>query len=121
MKKSQTILTVFLLLSIIAFFLPWLNARVLIDGEDRSTTNYGYHYIIPLGARYTAPVAILCFIGFILSAYSLKETGKVRILNVLAGSLILIGAISAFFYTSSAALDEVAGRRRGMISNINSK
>jgi len=96
-------LAILLLLSIVSCFLPWLTAKVIIGEEDRSTTNYGYDYIVPLGARYSALVAILGVIGFILSAYSFKAVEKVRTLNVVAGILILVGAIAAFAYTTSAA------------------
>jgi len=109
MSKGQIVLAILLLLSIISCFLPWLTAKVVIGEEDRSTTNYGYDYIIPLGARYSAPVAILGVIGFILSAYSFKAVERVRMLNVIAGVLILVGAIAAFAYTTSAAMAEATG------------
>jgi len=100
MSRGQIVLAILLLLSIVSCFLPWLTAKVIIGEEDRSTTNYGYDYIVPLGARYSAPVAILGVIGFILSAYSFKAIERVRMLNVIAGILILVGAIAAFAYTT---------------------
>jgi hypothetical protein len=107
--KRQMPLVILLLLSIVSCFLPWLGAKVIIDGVDMSTTNYGFEYIIPLGAPYTTPVAILSVIGFALSAYSFKATERIKKLNVVAGILILIGAIAAFAYTSSAAIAEATG------------
>jgi len=109
-------LVILLLLSIISCFLPWITAKVIIGGEDRSTTNYGNQYIIPLGARYTVPVAILSVIGFILLAYSFKATQRIHMLRVIAGILILIGAIAAFAYTFSAAIAEATGALRYSIS-----
>lgn len=109
MSKGQIVLAILLLLSIVSCFLPWLTASVSVDGEDRSTANYGYHYIVPMGVRYTAPVAILSIIGFVLSAYSFNATEKVRRLNMVAGVMILVGAIAAFAYTFSAALGEATG------------
>jgi hypothetical protein len=109
MEKTQTILAILLVLSIVSCFLPWITANVRIGGEDRSSTNYGYEYIVPLGTRYTAPVAILSVLGFILSAYSFKATQRIRMLNVIAGILILVGAIAAFAYTFSAAIAEATG------------
>jgi hypothetical protein len=114
MEKGQTILAILLLLSIISCFLPWLTAKVVIDGEDRSTTNYGYQYIIPLGVRYTAmPMAILNVIGFILSAISFKAIERIRTLNVIAGILIMIGVALAFAHTLSAAMTAATGASRG--------
>jgi len=118
MEKAQTILAILLVLSIVSCFLPWITAKVTIDGEDRSTTNYGYEYIVPLGARYTAPVAILGVLGFILSAYSFKATQRIRMLNVIAGILILIGAIAAFAYTFSAAIAEATGSFNNLKRNV---
>jgi hypothetical protein len=110
MEKGQTILAILLLLSIISCFLPWLTAKVVIDGEDRSTTNYGYQYIIPLGVRYTAmSMAILNVIGFILSAISFKAIERIRTLNVIAGILIMIGVALAFAHTLSAAMTAATG------------
>ena len=109
MTKGQIVLAILLLLSIVSCFLPWLSADVRIDGEETSTTNYGYDYIIPLGAPYTTPVAILSVIGFVLSAYSFKATERIKKLNVVAGILILIGAIAAFAYSSNAAFAEASG------------
>jgi hypothetical protein len=111
MTKGQIVLAILLLLSIVSCFLPWLTASVSVDGEDRSrsTTNYGYQYLVPMGVLYTAPVAILSIIGFVLSAYSFKATEKVRRLNMVAGVMILVGAIAAFAYTFTAALGEANG------------
>jgi hypothetical protein len=109
MERKQIVLAILLLVSIISCFLPWLTADVTIDGEARSTTSSGYEYIIPLGALYTAPVAILCVIGFILSAYSFRATQRTKMLNIIAGVLILIGVFAAFSYTSSVALGEATG------------
>lgn len=109
MSKTQIILAIVLVLTIVALFLPWVTAEVAIDSEYVSTTNYGYNYIVPGGAPYAAPMAILCVIGFILSAYSFKATNKIRKLNVIAGILIFIGPIAAFAYTSGAAMAEASG------------
>jgi fluoride ion exporter CrcB/FEX len=109
MSKGQMVLAVLLLLSIVSCFLPWLTAKVTVDGEDRSTTNQGYQYIIPLGARYTIPIAIINIVGILLSVYSFKATENVRKLNIIAGILMLVGAIGAFAYTFSAALGEAGG------------
>lgn len=106
---GQAVLAIMLLLSVVACLLPWLTARVIIDGVNRSSYNYGYQYIIPLGARYTAPIAIANVIGFTLSAYSFKKPQKTRSLNILAGILILVGVIGSFSYTSSAILADKAG------------
>lgn len=109
MSKTQIILAVVLVLTIVALFLPWVTAEVAIDSEYVSTINHGYNYIVPGGAPYAAPMAILCVIGFILSAYSFKATNKIRKLNVIAGILIFIGPIAAFAYTSGAAMSELGG------------
>lgn len=112
MERDRILLAILLLLSVISCFLPWFTTKVTArhpwrDEEYTSTyTNYGYDYIIPLGARYTAPVAILNVIGFILSAYSFKATERIRKLNVRAGVLILVGAIAAFAYTLYAYITE---------------
>lgn len=109
MEKTQIILAILLVLSVISCFLPWMTADVTIGGQDRSSTNYGYEYIVPLGTRYTAPVAILSVLGFVLSAYSFRATQRIRMLNVIAGILILVGVIGAFAYTFSAAIAEATG------------
>jgi len=82
---------------------------VSIGDEEHSTTNYGIHYIIPMGVRYTAPTAILSVIGFVLSAYSFKATESVRKLNIIAGVMMLLGVIAAFIYTFNAAIGEATG------------
>lgn len=116
MSKTQIILAIVLVLTIVALFLPWVTAEVAIDGEYVSTTNHGYNYIVPGGAPYAAPMAILCVIGFILSAYSFKATNKIRKLNVIAGILIFIGPIAAFAYTSGAAVAAASGAGIASIS-----
>lgn len=93
-----------LVLSIIACFLPWLKMDAAVVGEEPIKRDiYGYDYIVPLGAPYTAPVAILNVIGFILSGYSFKRIRRIRMLNVLAGLLILVGVATSFGYTTSVA------------------
>ena len=109
MSKTQIILAIVLVLTIVALFLPWVTAEVAIDSEYVSTINHGYNYIVPGGAPYAAPMAILCVIGFILSAYSFKATNKIRKLNVIAGILIFIGPIAAFAYTTIAAMAAASG------------
>jgi len=133
MSKGQTVLAILLLLSIVSCFLPWITAKVRINGADHSTTNYGYDYIVPLGAPYTTSVSILNVLGFILSAFSFKvwqriarlspeekdteqgiqetfkATRRIRRLNAIAGILILIGVIAAFIYTSDAAIAKATG------------
>jgi hypothetical protein len=89
--------------------MPWLTVRVSIGGEERSTTNYGYHYMIPMGVRYAAPTAILSVIGFVLSAYSFKATESVRKLNIIAGAMMVVGVMAAFIYTFTAAIGEATG------------
>ena len=116
MSKTQIILAIVLALTIVALFLPWVAAEVAVDSEYVSTTNYGYNYIVPQGAPYAAPMAILCVIGFILSAYSFKATNKIRKLNVIAGILILIGPIAAFAYTSGTAMAEASGAFSASVS-----
>lgn len=106
MSKIQIILAIVLVLTIVALFLPWVEASVTVGAVEHSTTNYGYNYIVPGGALYAAPVGILCVIGFILSAYSFKARNKIRKLNIIAGILILVGVIAAFVYTTSAAMSE---------------
>lgn len=106
MSRIQIMLIVVLVLAIVGLFLPWVGMSGTVGGLDGSTTNYGYNYIVPGGAPYAAPLAILCVIGFILSAYSFKATNKIRKLNVIAGILILVGPIAAFAYSSSAAMAE---------------
>jgi len=115
MGKVQIALAILLLASVVSCFLPWLWAEVTHDEVNWSSTNYGYHYIIPLGAIHTAPVAILNVIGFILSAYSFKATERSKELNLIAGILIIIGAIAAFAYTATAAMAEVAGSLRSSV------
>ncbi len=116
MSKTQIILAIVLVLTIVALFLPWVKAEVAIGSEYVSTINHGYNYIVPGGAPYAAPMAILCVIGFILSAYSFKATNKIRKLNVIAGILIFIGPIAAFAYTSGAAMAEASGAVSASIS-----
>lgn len=116
MSKTQIILAIVLVLTIVALFLPWVTAEVAIDSEYVSTTNYGYNYVVSPGAPYAAPMAILCVIGFILSVYSFKATNKIRKLNVIAGILIFIGPIAAFAYTSGAAMAEASGAGSASIS-----
>jgi len=102
------LLAIVLVLSIVACFLPWLKMDAAILGEEQIKRDiYGYDYIVPLGAPYTAPVAILSVIGFILSAYSFKRIQRIRILNVVAGILILVGVIASFGYTASVAFADV--------------
>lgn len=108
MSKTQIILAAVLVLSIVAFLLPWVTANVLVDGEHRWATNHGYDYIFP-GAEYAGPAAILCVIGFALSAYSFKARNKIRKLNVIAGILILVGVLAAFAYTAGAAMAGIGG------------
>ena len=108
MSKIQIALAIVLVLSIVALFLPWLTANVVVGGQDRSTVNHGYDYVVPR-APYSAPVAVLCVIGFTLSAYSFKATAKVRKLNVIGGILILAGVIAAFAYTTAAAMGQAGG------------
>ena len=118
LSKGQIVLIVLVALSIVACFLPWLTARVEVAYQDTpttvmTTTISGYEYIAPLGAKYTAPVAILSVIGFVLIAYSFKDTKRERMLIALGGTLILAGAIAAFGYTSatvtSAAMADYTG------------
>lgn len=105
------ILAILLLLSIISCFLPWLKMDAAVVGEVPIKRDiYGYDYIVPLGAPYTAPIAILNIIGFILSAYSFKRIRRIRILNVVAGILILVGVIASFGYTTSVASADVSGK-----------
>jgi len=118
MSKTQIILAVVIVLAIVALFLPWVEVEVAVDSEYVSNTNYGYNYIVPQGAPYVAPMAILCVIGFILSAYSFKATNKIRKLNVIAGILIFIGPIAAFAYTSGTALTEASGAFSASISVV---
>lgn len=108
-RKGQIVVVVLLVLSIVACFLPWVSANVETEDLNISTTNSGYEYMAPLGAEYTAPVAILSVIGFILIAYSFKATDRARMLIVLGGILILVGAVAAFMYTSSAAMSDTSG------------
>lgn len=109
MRKGQIVVVIFLVLSIVACFLPWVTANVETDDLNISTTNSGYEYVVPLGAEYTAPVAILSVIGFVLIAYSFKATDTARMFIVLGGILILVGAVAAFMYTSSAAMSDSSG------------
>jgi hypothetical protein len=109
MGKVHVVLAVLLVLSIASCFLPWVTANVAIDGEAWLTTNYGYQYIIPLGAQYTAPVATLSVFGFFLSVYSYRMKRRTRMLNLMAGVLILIGAVAAFAYTFSSAIAQATG------------
>ena len=108
-SKAQILVIVLLALSIVACLLPWVTANVNTEYQNTSTTNRGYEYIAPLGAKYTAPVAILSVIGFLLIAYSLMATDRVKMLIVLGGILILVGAAAAFIYTSSAAMSDTSG------------
>jgi len=108
-SKAQLLVIGLLALSIVACLLPWVTANVNTEEQNISTTNRGYEYIAPLGAKYTAPVAILSVIGFVLVAYSFKATDRVKTLIVLGGILILVGAVAAFIYTSSAAMSDTSG------------
>lgn len=98
-----------LVLSVISCFLPWMSASVTVGDQNTSTTNYGYDYIAPLDATYASPVAILSVIGFVLVAYSFRATDRIKMLIVLGGILISIGAIAAFINTSSAAIADTSG------------
>jgi len=115
MSKIQIMLAIVLVLTIVALFLPWLNATTVVGGERVATINRGYDYIVPL-APYTAPVAVLCVIGLVLSAYSFKAETKVRKLNVIAGVLIIVGVIAAFAYTTAAAMGAARGGLGGSIN-----
>jgi hypothetical protein len=106
---AQLLVIVLLALSIVACLLPWVTANVRTEEQNISTTNYGYEYIAPLGAKYAAPVAILNVIGFLLVVYSFKATERTRMLNVIGGVLVLVGAVAAFYYTSMSALADVRG------------
>jgi len=116
MSKTQIILAAVLVLAIVALFLPWVSVEVAVDSQYVSTTNYGYNYIVPRGAPYTAPLAILCVIGLILSAYSFKARDKIGKLNVIAGILVLVGPIAAFAYTSVTAMAEASGAVSSSVS-----
>jgi hypothetical protein len=107
--KEHIVLVVLIVLSIVACFLPWVTANVGTEDQTISTTNSGYEYMAPLGAKYTAPVAILSVIGFVLIAYSFRDTDRERMLIVLGGILILFGVVAAFMYTSSAAMSDTSG------------
>lgn len=113
---TRQVMLAILLLGVIALFLPWLNASVIIGGYDRSTLNYGYHYIIPLNTRYAAPTAIANVLGFMLFAYSFKKPQKARSLSILAGTLVIVGVIASFSYTYSATLAEITGATYHSIS-----
>jgi len=105
------LLALVLVLSIIACFLPWLKMDADITGKEPIERDiYGYDYIVPLGVPYTAPVAILNVIGFILSAYSFKWIQRTKMLNVVAGILILVGAMASFGYTTSVAFADVSNK-----------
>jgi len=52
-------------------FFTLINGYV-VDKEDRATTNYGYGYIVPLGARYSAPQS------WVLSALFFRLTRSKR-------------------------------------------
>ena len=108
-SKAQIFVIVLLALSIVACLLPWVTANVSTEEQDIATTNSGYEYIVPLGAKYSAPVAILSVIGFVLIAYSFKATDRARMLIVLGGILIIVGAAAAFIYTTSAAMSDTSG------------
>ena len=108
-SKAQILVIVLLALSIVACLLPWVTANVNTEEQNISTTNRGYEYIAPLGAKYTAPVAILSVIGFLLIAYSLMATDRAKMLIVLGGILILVGAAAAFAYTTSVAMSDTSG------------
>jgi len=108
-SKAQVLVMVLLALSIVACLLPWVTANVNTEDQNISTTNRGYEYIVPLGAKYTAPVAILSAVGFLLIAYSLMATGRAKMLIVLGGTLILVGAAAACAYTTSAAMSDTSG------------
>lgn len=111
MEKRQTLLATLLLLGVVACFLPWLKMDAAIVGEEPIERDiYGYDYIVPLGAPYTAPVAILNVIGFILSVYSFKRIQRIRMLNVVAGILILVGVVASFGYTTTVAFADIAGK-----------
>lgn len=110
----ETALVIVLLLSsVAACFLPWITARNTAVWEygsvNKSTTNFGYQYIIPTGATWAAPVGVLNVAGYIISIYSLKATQKFRKLNVIAGLFIIIGAAAAYVSTFLAMVAEVEG------------
>jgi len=110
-RWPKMLLAFVLVLSIIVCFLPWLKMDAAITGEEPIKREiYGYDYIAPLGAPYTAPVAILNIIGFILSAYSFKQTKRIKMLNVVAGILILVGVAASFGYTTSVAFADVSNK-----------
>jgi hypothetical protein len=108
-RKAQMMVVTLLALSVVACFLPWMTANVETEDQNISTTNSGYEYIVPLGAKYTAPVAILSVIGFVLIAYSFMAIDKARMLIVLGSILVLVGAVAAYIYTSSAAMSDTSG------------
>ncbi len=63
------LLLAFALLGAAFMFAPWMGAEVEVSGEDRSAINSGYHYLAPLGARYSYPTAWLSVAGFVLSVF----------------------------------------------------
>lgn len=84
---------------------------MVVDGvADQSITNFGYDYIVPLGARYAAPVAILAVVGFAILAYSFalnesrsRERRRIRMLGIIAGIMVQVAVIAAFVYTTTEA------------------
>jgi ABC-type dipeptide/oligopeptide/nickel transport system permease component len=52
---------------VVFLFFPWIAAEVHVSGEERSTVNSGYHYLVPLGARYSYPIAWFSVAGSVLS------------------------------------------------------
>jgi len=116
-SEARLTMVILLLLGVAACFLPWVSAEVVILGvTDQSTTNSGYEYIVPLGASYTAPLAVLAVIGFAILAYSLtldesdsRGERRIRMLGVIAGILVQVGAMAAFVYTLTQAAAEPAG------------
>lgn len=73
--KRLIALAVTLALNIIAYFQPWFTR----DGP----VYMGYNCMIPFGS--------LCVAGFIFSIASFRLRDQVRLLNLVAGVLILIG------------------------------
>ncbi|UCE29398.1 MAG: hypothetical protein JSV85_01305 [Candidatus Bathyarchaeota archaeon] len=111
MRRAVILLIIVLSMSVISCFLPWLRLDAAIGGEERIIRDiYGFDYVAPLGAPYTAPVAILNVVGFILSAYSFKQTKKIKMLNAAAGILILIGIVASFSYTTTVGSADATNR-----------
>lgn len=73
--KRLIALAVTLALNIIAYFQPWF-------------TSDGHVY---LGYNCTVPFGSLCVAGFIFSIASFRLRGHIRLLNLVAGILILLG------------------------------